>query len=126
LIRCEEEYATSLKPMVGYFASMASAELVSMGTKVEAPETNALIAQDGIEIFVDLEGLIDKEAEIKRLEKEEKKLTGNIGGKEKKLSNEKFVSSAPPEIVQRERDSLEQLKEQLVKVQAALEKFKKA
>jgi len=59
------------------------------------------------------------------LEKEKKKLEGNIGGKEKKLSNEKFVGSAPPEIVQRERDSLEQLKEQLVKVEAALKKFLK-
>ena len=125
LIRCDEDYAASLKPMVGYFASMASAELVSMGTEVEAPEINALIAQDGIEIFVDLDGLIDVDAEIKRLEKEKKKLEGNIGGKEKKLSNEKFVGSAPAEIVQRERDSLEQLKEQLVKVEAALNKFLK-
>lgn len=123
VIRCDEDYASSLQPMVGYFKSMAAAELVAMGSQVEAPEINALIAQDGIEIFVDLEGLIDVDAEIKRLEKEKKKLSGNIGGKEKKLSNEKFINSAPPEIVQRERDSLEQIKEQLVKVDAALAKF---
>ena len=126
VVRCDKDYAASLKPMVGYFKSMASAELVAMGPDAEAPETNALIAQDGVEIFVDLDGLIDVEAEIKRLEKEKKKLTGNIGGKEKKLSNEKFVSSAPPEIVERERTSLGQLKEQLVKVEAALEKFAKS
>ncbi len=122
-IRGDEDYCESIKPMAGYFSSMASAELISMGPQVEAPEINALIAQGGIEIFVDLAGLIDVDAEIKRLEKEKLKLVGNIGGKEKKLSNEKFVSSAPAEIVQRERDSLEQLEERLAKVESALEKF---
>ena len=95
-----------------------------MGPNVEPPETNATVAGDGIEMFVDLEGLIDKGAEIKRLEKEEKKAEGNIMGKEKKLSNEKFVSSAPPEIVQRERDSLAKLKEQLATVKASLKKLR--
>jgi valyl-tRNA synthetase len=126
VIRCDQSYAASLQPMAGYFKSMASAELVAMGPEVEAPEINALIAQNGIEIFVDLEGLIDVSAEIKRLEKEQKKLAGNIGGKEKKLANEKFVNSAPAEIVQRERDSLEQLKQQLTKVESALKKLSKA
>lgn len=123
-IRCENQYADSLKPMAGYFQSMASAELVAMGPDVTPPETNATVAGDGIEIFVDLDGLIDVGAEIKRLEKEQKKLLGNIGGKEKKLSNEKFVSSAPADIVERERVSLAQLKEQLQTVEASLKKFR--
>ena len=123
-IRCDQAYADSLSPMTSYFKSMASAELTAMGPDVQPPETNATVAGDGIEMFVDLEGLIDKGAEIKRLEKEEKKAEGNIMGKEKKLSNEKFVSSAPPEIVQRERDSLAKLKEQLATVKASLKKLR--
>ena len=124
-IRCDQAYADSLSPMASYFKSMASAELTSMGPDVVAPQTNATVANDGIEMFVDLDGLIDVGAEIKRLEKEEKKTEGNIVGKEKKLSNEKFVSSAPAEIVQRERDSLAVLKEQLTTIKASLEKLRK-
>ena len=123
-IRCDQAYADSLAPMTSYFQSMASAELTGMGPDVSPPETNATVAGDGIELFVDLEGLIDKGAEIKRLEKEQKKLEGNIGGKEKKLSNEKFVGSAPPEIVERERTSLAKLKEQLETTIVALKKLK--
>ena len=52
------------------------------------------------------------------------KAEGNIMGKEKKLSNEKFVSSAPEAIVQRERDSLAQLKEQLATIKASLKKLR--
>ncbi len=122
-IRCDQAYADSLSPMASYFKSMAAAELTSMGPDVVPPETNATVASDGIEMFVDLEGLIDKAAEIKRLEKEQKKLEGNIMGKEKKLSNEKFVSSAPAEIVERERVSLGKLKDQLASVITALKKY---
>ena len=75
---------------------------------------------DQMDVFVDLQGLIDVDAESNRLEKEKSKIEGQIQGKEKKLSNDKFVSNAPPEIVDRERESLDQLKNQLQKIEDAL------
>jgi valyl-tRNA synthetase len=65
-------------------------------------------------------GLIDEAAERAKLEKERGKVAGGIKGKQAKLSNEKFTSSAPPEIVQREREGLAQLEEQLKAIESAI------
>lgn len=91
-----------------------------MGAEIEAPVMNAIVSLDGLEVIVDLEGCIDVGAERKRLEKEQERLVKNISSKEKKLTNRKFVDNAPADIVQRERDGLEKIKEQLQKIQQSL------
>ena len=123
-IKCDKSFADSLRPMTAYFKSMANAELTTMGPDVTPPEVNATLVRGDVELFVDLDGLIDKKAELKRLEKEEANIVKQISGKESKLSSEKFVSGAPEAIVQRERDGLVRLKEQLVTVQKSLAALK--
>ena len=112
-IRCEDSIGDSLKPMASYFQRMAKAELVEIGSKIEPPAVNATLLRDDLELFVDLDGLIDTEAELKRLEKDKANKEKLIAGKKGKLSSEKFVNGAPPEIVQRERDGLTKLEEEL-------------
>jgi valyl-tRNA synthetase len=51
-------------------------------------------------------GLIDKEAELKRLDKEIDKLRGDIARVEGKLANPNFVDKAPAAVVQKERERL--------------------
>ena len=55
------------------------------------------------EYAVPLGDLIDKDAEIKRIESEIKRLENFLTGVEKKLSNERFVSNAPAQVVELER-----------------------
>lgn len=55
------------------------------------------------EYAVILGDLIDKEAEIQKIEAEIKHLEGFLAGVEKKLSNEKFVANAPKQVVDLER-----------------------
>ena len=78
-----------------------------------------------MEVFVDLEGHIDIEAEIARNEKEKANLEKMITGKRKKLENASFVERATAEIVQRERDSLADLEEKLTAIEAVLVKLAK-
>ena len=47
--------------------------------------------------------MIDKDAEIKKIESEIKRLENFLTGVEKKLSNERFVSNAPAQVVELER-----------------------
>jgi valyl-tRNA synthetase len=54
-------------------------------------------------IYIPLEGLIDLEVERQKIQKEITRLEGSLAGIEKKLSNEKFVANASPEIVEKER-----------------------
>ena len=55
------------------------------------------------EYAVPLGDLIDKDAEIKIIESEIKRLENFLTGVEKKLSNERFVSNAPAQVVELER-----------------------
>ncbi len=55
------------------------------------------------EYFVPMEGLIDVEAELAKLEKELAHQEGFLKGVMKKLGNERFVSSAPEAVVAKER-----------------------
>ena len=108
-VRCDAETAALLKPMEPYFAPMANAQAVAWGADVTAPELSANVMLSGMEVFVDLAGLIDFDAEIARNQKEIEKLAGFIAAKEKKLSNANFVDRAPADVVQKERESLADL-----------------
>lgn len=120
-LRCDPQVVNLLKPMEAYFRSMARATAVDWGESVQPPEPNAPVAVGDMEVFVDLRGLIDVEAEKARLEKDSDKLTKLIAGKEKKLSNANFVERAPAEVVEKERAALTDLQQQLAKTQSALD-----
>jgi valyl-tRNA synthetase len=122
--RCDEATAALLKPMAPYFSTMAKARATAWGPTATAPEISASAALPGIEIFVDLRGFIDVNAEIARHEKDLDNLTNLIAGKRAKLSNASFVERAPPQVVEQERASLAQLEQQQRSVAVTLEKFR--
>ena len=74
----------------------------------------------GTELFVPLEGVIDLERERSRLRDEIGRLQGLSVGTRKKLDNENFVSRAPEEVVQKERDKLARYEGQASKLQEKL------
>lgn len=119
-VACDRRTADLMAPLKDRFAALAHAEATGFGDQVEPPRTNATVQLANLQVYVDLEGLIDVDAEIARLEKQLEKLHGFIAGKEKKLSNANFVKRAPADVVQRERDGLAQLKEQLESVTSSL------
>ncbi|MHB1036519.1 MAG: class I tRNA ligase family protein [Pirellulales bacterium] len=124
-VRCDEATARLLRPMEPYFDSMAGAKAVAWGGEVEPPAANAQFNLSGIEVFVDLAGLIDVEAEMARNQKEYAKLLGLIAAKEKKLTNGSFLERAPAEVVQKERGSLREMQERLASIEASLAELRK-
>jgi valyl-tRNA synthetase len=120
-IHCSDADEQLLRPLEGYFESMANACCVAWGASVEAPENNASVRVGEMEVFVDLKDFIDVDAEIERNTALEQKLLGQIQGRQKKLANEQFTARAPAEIVERERVGLAQLEEELAAVRKSLE-----
>jgi valyl-tRNA synthetase len=116
-VRCEADVADLLRPMCPYFLSMANAQATALGPDVVAPALSAHVPLAGLDVYVDLADLIDVPAEIARKKQEIDKLTGFIAAKEKKLSNETFVQRAPADVVQKERDSLKDLQDQMATAQ---------
>ena len=126
-IQCSAAAQTRLEPMRSYFAALAGADVVKLAPDATAFETDAPLALTSIdvEVHVDLEEFIDFDAELARREKLESQLAKQISGKQNKLSNENFVSRAPKEVVQQERESLDELERQLKSVQDDIERLKK-
>ncbi len=124
-VKCDAATADLLNPMTAYFQSMTNATATGFGESVTIPPTHAKSALSGLEIYVDLAGFIDVDAEITKNEKEEQRLLGLIKGKESKLNNESFVSRAPANVVQSEREGLAQYQQQLESVRTALAALRK-
>ncbi len=70
-----------------------------------------------MEILIPLEGLIDKQAELDRLDKEITKLDKIIKQSSGKLSNENYTAKAPADVVQKERDKLGEMQQALSQLQ---------
>ncbi|WP_069471959.1 valine--tRNA ligase [Candidatus Marithrix sp. Canyon 246] len=90
----------------------------------EAPES-AIALVGEMKILIPLAGLIDKDAELKRLNKEMEKLKKELAKCTAKLENPKFTDRAPAAIVEKERQrvakmnsSLQQLEQQQTKIRA--------
>ena len=62
-----------------------------------------------MQLLVPMNGLIDKDAEITRLDKEIDKKRAEIGRAEGKINNPSFVDKAPAEVVQKEKDKVQDL-----------------
>jgi valyl-tRNA synthetase len=103
-----------------YIKKLARAEEVKSGSDIEKPKFAASAVVKGTEIFVPLGNLLNKEMEKNRIEKEIARIGGSLVNIEKKLFNEKFVSNAAPEVVEKEKfkkkeweATLEKLKQML-------------
>ena len=124
-IRCSESSTKLLEPMLAYFESLAGADVQTIGPDAVpfAVDGPLAIPAIDIDVHVDLEKFIDVDAERKRLEKLRDQVTKQISGKEGKLSNENFVARAPEDVVQRERETLADLKSQLESIQNDIERL---
>ena len=82
------------------------------------------IIQDGIELYMPLEDLVDIKEEIARLESEKKKLEAEVQRGEKMLSNPGFVNKAPEKKRNEEKEKLANYKKMLEAVTERLEGLK--
>lgn len=126
-VQCDAARGERLEAMQPYFTQMARATGTAWGPDASAPDTAASVtlsgAQAGIDVHVDIAAFIDVEAEKARLATERDKLSKFVGSLQGKLGNENFVSRAPADVVQQQRDKLAEVRDQLAAVEAALAKF---
>ncbi|GAB1420006.1 valine--tRNA ligase [Anaerolineales bacterium] len=85
-----------------------------------APENSAAIVYSDVSFYLPLEGMLDIEAECNRLKQEKEKIEAKIGVSEKKLSNEGFVANAPDQVIQKERELLNELKASVTQIDERL------
>jgi len=115
----------SLNNNLIYLQKLGRLHSITWLTPNESTPESAIALVGEMKILIPMAGLIDKEAELARLEKEIQKINNDLPRVEGKLNNPAFVDKAPPEVIDKEkakladlRSMLNNLEEQQRKIQA--------
>jgi len=121
---CSATVAADFNALAAFIGPLAGIAKLTAGPTTGKPKQGGGIVRPEFEAYVSLEGLIDVAAEIKRLEKQiiDKKKT--LDGVKLKLANEKFVSGAPAEVVQQQKDLVVDLEKQIAALEENLRDLK--
>jgi len=123
LVQAAPELADVFGDNLDLLRSLAMLEDVTVRTDpVEPPATAAAVTAEGVTMYV--LDIIDPDAEIARLTKQAGTLTRGVEGIQAKLSNEKFRSRAPADVVAREEARLASLQAELAAVEKSLAALK--
>ena len=97
---------------------MAGLKDFTPGVDISKPTKAAVSVVDGMSFY--MHDVIDVEAERNKLDKQKQQIETAKEAVEAKLANENFVTKARPEVVNRARNRLTELSEQLKTVEKHL------
>ena len=115
----DENYPAEYEAVITKMANLTSVERVE-----EKDATAAAFIVKTTQYFVPLGGLIDVEAERQKMSEELAYLEGFLASVMKKLSNERFVSSAPEKVVANERAKKADAEAKIAAIKERLEQLK--
>ena len=119
IFHADGEVAAALDRSADLLAHLAGLAGVKMeSASASKPEKAAAAVASGVEVYLPLAGMIDIGKEIERLRRELEIMQAETAKVQAKLGNESFVSKAPPQVVQKQRDKLADLEDQLARVRA--------
>ncbi|WP_182200437.1 valine--tRNA ligase [Paraliobacillus salinarum] len=107
-----------------YLERFCNTSELTIATEVTTPEKAMSAVVTGAELYLPIEGLIDIDKEIERLNAELDKLNKEVERVQKKLGNEGFVKKAPEKVVEEERQKEKDYLDKRAKVQERLEELK--
>ena len=113
-----EETGTRVESQLQALIRLARLDDVSYGDEV--PTNSAQLVVGEATLALPLAGVIDFDAERARLEREIGKEEAEIAKVDKKLGNEQFVSKAPPEVIEEQRERRADAVARLERLKAAL------
>jgi valyl-tRNA synthetase len=97
--------------------------LTIISTSDGRPDKVKTIVLNGAEVILPLAGMVDLEAEKARLQKESQGYQAEIARVEARLKDPSFLSKAPPDVVERERERLAAHRDKVERLKAKLADF---
>ena len=125
-VKCSPAVAADFNALAAFIGPMAGIANLTAGPNTPKPKQAGGLVTPEFEAYVSLAGLIDVAAEAKRIEKQLEAKRKSLEGTRAKLANEKFVSSAPPEVVQQQRDLLADIEKQIATMEENLKDLQSA
>ena len=112
----ETAFADTFQSGIPFIQRLAGASEVSIAGKFDNMDGAVQVVTDSARIFIPMGDLIDREKELARLNKEKASCEKDIAMVQGKLNNEKFVSKAPANIVEQEKEKLRKSEERMAKI----------
>lgn len=119
-VKSTPEDAAVLESQRDFITSVGRVDQLALGAEQTKPAGSVSVADGSLEIFVALGGLVDLDAEAKRLKKELAKAEKDLASVERTLGNAGFVAKAAPEVIEKKQSqkaeltaTVEQLKSQI-------------
>jgi valyl-tRNA synthetase len=126
LIPADQNTGLWLQSQTALINLFAKLEKTAIEVHAQKPKFAGQSVVRGIQVFLELEGLIDRQVEIERLTKEITHLKSMADQAKNRLGNESFISRAPQDVVAKEQEkyqgilkTLEKLEKNLAALQAA-------
>ena len=120
VVKCSEEDAARLALQYRILVNIANSDSFEAGPKAVKPAGASATITNDLEVYIDLEGLVDFEVEKAKLTKKRDELMRDKQRVDKKLSNPGFLAKAALEVVVKARSDAESLAEQLERIEAQL------
>ena len=116
----KKQAISNLAPLILRLARLDALDIVEA-----APQEKGFVQGviKGGTLYLSINNVIDIGAERARLEKNLKKVEGEITSLERKLSNKKFVDKAPEEIITKNKERLQEEKDLKAKLNTALSRL---
>jgi valyl-tRNA synthetase len=108
-----------------YLMRLAGVEPPRTLAEGDAAPISAVALLGNMEILVPMKGLIDPAAELERLAKRLRKAEIDLSKLEAKLSNSQFAKNAPPDIVAKDQQRLEELRTEIGQLSAQTARVRK-
>lgn len=119
----EADLSNALLANSDYFGKLAKVTNLSVESGVARPTASASAVVGKSQIFVPLADMIDLEVERDRLRKEIEQKEKYRSGLERKLQNEQFVSQAPADVVEKEKQKASDAADELTRLRTSLEEL---
>ncbi len=103
-----------------FFIKLASASEVETAENYDIEGAVTVVTSDA-KIYIPMDELVDKEAELKRLNKELEAAKKDLQFNEKKLNNQGFIAKAPEKVVNEIRAKAAKFTEKVEMIQAAID-----
>ena len=105
-----------------FFKKLASADAVEIGEDFNIDGAVTVVTASA-KIYIPLNELVDKEAELKRLNKELEQTKKLLAQDENKLKNEGFLNKAPAAVVEKIKGQAQREREKIALIEAAIKQF---
>ncbi|PCF50796.1 valine--tRNA ligase [Staphylococcus delphini] len=113
-----------LKTNQHYLERFCNPSTLEIETQIDIPDKAMTTVVAAGEVILPIEGLIDMDKELERLEKDLQKWQKELDRVNKKLSNDNFVNKAPEHVINEEKEKQVKYQEKYDGVKARIEQLK--